>query len=107
MQQESILTYQQALYLIDIFESTFPFIKISYMRSLLCYFCADMQYYRNRYNEAICCLFYSLLFVAFCCQGLRCQPTTPILFVRRARTYQRANRMIPVHLVDLCLLGPH
>lgn len=53
MQPELLLTYQHAMLLIDIFEATFPYVHLSYMRSCLCYYCADVQYYRNRYYEAI------------------------------------------------------
>lgn len=53
MHQELFLTYQHAMQLIDIFETTFPYVQLSYLRSLLCYYCAEVQYYRNRFHEAI------------------------------------------------------
>ena len=53
MQTELVLTYQHAMQLIDIFEASFPYVQLSHMRSCLCYYCADVHYYRNRYHEAI------------------------------------------------------
>ena len=53
-QHEAIHAFSQALQLIQITESIYPELHLSHLKSLLLYFCADMNYYANNYKKTIC-----------------------------------------------------
>ena len=52
-QYEAIQTFSQAIQMIRITESVYPELHLTHLKSLLLYFCADMNYYANNYKKTI------------------------------------------------------
>lgn len=81
---------------IEIAETFVVPLSLSYKKSLINYYCGDINYYQYNFYQGIRRSFISVSLVEDCNNGLRCIPELAGLYSLRGRIYHRMNRLFYV-----------
>ena len=81
---------------IEIAETFVVPLSLSYKKSLINYYCGDINYYQYNFYQGIRRSFMAVSLVEECNNGLHCMPKLACLYSLRGRIYHRMNRLFYV-----------